>query len=74
MSKIKMKTKRAAAKRFHVTATGKMRYKKTQQSSNTPLSKSSRRIKRALRRGGELVSGDVEHVKRMCPYFKRHAR
>lgn len=71
MAKNKMKTKRAAAKRFKFTATGRVVFKKTQQSSNTALSRSSRRIKRALRRGGELEGGDVEQVKAMVPYWKK---
>ena len=71
MAKNKMKTKRAAAKRFKITATGRVLFKKTQQSSNTALSRSSRRIKRALRRGGELEGGDVEQVKVMVPYWKK---
>lgn len=71
MAKNKMKTKRAAAKRFRFTATGRVVFKKTQQSSNTALSRSARRIKRALRRGGELEGGDVEQVKAMVPYWKK---
>ena len=72
MPKNKMKTKKAAAKRFKFSATGKVLYKKAQQSSNTPLSRSSRRIKRALRRGGQLAEGDAKQVQRMIPYFKKH--
>ena len=71
MARKRMKTKKAAAKRFKFTATGKVRFKKTQQSTNTPLSKSSRRTKRALRLGGELVGGDAEQVKTMVPNWRR---
>lgn len=71
MAKNKMKTRKAAAKRFTFTATGKVRYKKTQQSSNTPLSKSSGRTKRALRLGGELAEGDASMVRAMVPYFAK---
>ena len=71
MAKNKMKTKRAAAKRLKFTSTGRVVFKKTQQSSNTPRSKSSRRTKRALRLGGELVGGDAEHAKRMVPYWRK---
>jgi large subunit ribosomal protein L35 len=71
MAKNKMKTRKAAAKRFSFTATGKIRYKKTQQSSNTPLSKSSGRTKRAQRLGGELAPGDANMVREMVPYFRK---
>lgn len=71
MAKNKMKTKKAAAKRFKFTATGKVRFKRTQQSTNTPLSKSSRRTKRALRLGGELEGGDAQQAKVMVPYWRK---
>ena len=69
--KNKMKTKKAAAKRFSFSATGKIRYKKTQQSSNTPLSKSSGRQKRAQRLGGELEQGDANQVRVLIPNWKK---
>ncbi len=72
MAKNKMKTKRAAAKRFEFTATGKVKFKKAQQSTNTPLSRSSRRIKRALALDGELKRGDKKQVQTMVPYWKKH--
>jgi large subunit ribosomal protein L35 len=71
MAKNKMKTRKAAAKRFTFTATGKIRFKKTQQSSNTPLSKSSGRTKRAQRLGGQLAEGDANMVRAMVPYFRK---
>jgi ribosomal protein L35 len=72
MAKVKCKTRKAAAKRFKFTSTGRVLIKKTQQSSNTPMSKSSRRQKRALRLGGELLSGEVKQVKGMCPHYKKN--
>ena len=72
MPKIKCKTRKAAAKRFKFTANGRVLIKKTQQSSNTPMSRSSRRIKRALRRGGEMEGGDARQIKRMVPYSQKH--
>jgi len=72
VAKMKMKTKKAAAKRFKFSATGKVLYKKSQQSSNTPLSKSSGRVKRALRLGGQLEPGDVKMVQKLVPYQKKH--
>ena len=74
MGKVKCKTRKAASKRFKFTATGRVLVKKTQQSSNTPMSKSSRRTKRALRRGGELLSGEVKQVKGMVPYWSKSKR
>jgi len=71
MAKNKMKTKKAAAKRFSFSANGKIRYKKTQQSSNTPLSKSSRRQKRAQRIGGTLEPGDASQVRVLIPNWKK---
>ena len=71
MAKLKCKTRKAAAKRFKFTANGHVLFKKTQQSSNTPMSKSSRRTKRALRLGGELESGEVRQVKRMVPHWQK---
>jgi len=67
----KMKTKKAAAKRFTFTSTGKIKFKKTQQSSNTPLSKSNRRSKRALRLGGQLETGDAKQVRVLIPNWKK---
>ncbi len=71
MAKNKMKTKRAAAKRFDFTGTGRVKHKRCNQSTNTPLSKSSRRQKRALRLDGELVDGDAKQVKTMIPYWSK---
>ena len=73
MPKVKPKTRKAAAKRFKFTSTGRVLIKKTQQSSNTPMSKSSRRTKRALRRGGEMLGGDLKQIKRMVPYSTKHS-
>ena len=72
MAKLKAKTRKAAAKRFKFTGTGRVLFKKTQQSSNTPMSKSSRRTKRALRLGGEVEGGSAKQVKGMIPYAKKH--
>jgi len=71
VAKNKMKTKKAAAKRFQFTATGKVMFKSAQQSSNTPMSRSSRRIKRALALDGELDQGDKRQVQTMVPYWKK---
>ena len=74
MAKNKMKTKKAAAKRFDFTATGKVKHKRCNQSTNTPLSRSSRRIKRSLKLDGELVDGDAQQVKEMVPYWRKRRK
>lgn len=62
----KMKTKRAAAKRYKVTASGKIKVKKaglrhilTKQSSNT---------KRGLRKAGYVAASDYKLAKNCIPY------
>lgn len=71
MAKNKMKTKKAAAKRFQFTATGKVMYKRCNQSTNDALSRSSRRLARAQALDGELSEGDAKQVKVMIPYWKK---
>ncbi|MCL2433971.1 MAG: 50S ribosomal protein L35 [Clostridia bacterium] len=62
----KMKTKRAAAKRFNVTGSGKIRrYRANRRHILT--SKSSKR-KRALRRPTLASTGEAPAIKRMMPY------
>jgi large subunit ribosomal protein L35 len=62
----KMKTKRAAAKRFKLTATGKIKIKK--QGLRHILTKKSRNIKRDKGITGYVDSVDERQVKRMLPY------
>ena len=62
----KMKTKRAAAKRFNVTGSGKIRrYRANRRHILT--SKSSKR-KRGLRRPTLASTGETPAIKRMIPY------
>lgn len=63
---MKLKTKKAAAKRFKLTATGKMKYKKAGLRHNT--GKMSRNIKRKRRKAGYAFDGDMGHVERCLPY------
>jgi large subunit ribosomal protein L35 len=59
----KMKTHRGAAKRFRITATGKIRRRKAYR-SHLLESKTSRR-KRRLGRPAEVSGGDRKHLKRL---------
>ena len=64
--RLKLKTKRGAAKRFKITGTGKV---KRAPSVKRPLlaTKPSRRSRR-LRKGALVKDVDVREVKRMLPY------
>jgi large subunit ribosomal protein L35 len=62
----KMKTKRAAAKRYKLTATGKVRYKK--QNLRHILTKKSSKRKRRLRQPAMLSHVEAERAKKLLPY------
>ncbi len=62
----KLKTKRAAAKRFRVTGTGKIARRKAYASHI--LTKKSSKRKRNLRKGTLLDSTNRKQVKRLIPY------
>lgn len=61
--KLKLKTKRAAAKRFKVTASGKI--KRHQSMKRHILTKKAPGRKRTLRGSVLVAAADVEQVKRM---------
>jgi len=61
----KIKTKRAAAKRFKLTGSGKLRRRKAYASHI--LTKKSQKRKRNLRQAGLVAASDVAGVKRMLP-------
>jgi large subunit ribosomal protein L35 len=62
-----MKTKRAAAKRFSLTGTGKVKYKKM--NLRHILTKKSPKRKRQLRGSGILSAADSAKVRRqLLPY------
>lgn len=65
MTKTKMKTKRAAAKRLKVTGTGKIMSRKAFKSHL--LTKKSSKRKRALTGEQELSKGDTRAAKRLIP-------
>ncbi len=62
----KIKTKKAAAKRYHVTGTGKVRYKK--QGLRHILTKKNAKRKRRLRLSATLSSVETKRIKKLMPY------
>jgi large subunit ribosomal protein L35 len=62
----KMKTRRAAAKRYKVTGSGKVRYKK--QGLRHILTKKSSKRKRNLRHSGVLSEAETRRIKTLLPY------
>ncbi|HYW85873.1 MAG TPA: 50S ribosomal protein L35 [Spirochaetia bacterium] len=66
----KMKTKKAAAKRYHVTGTGKIRYKK--QGLRHILTKKNAKRKRRLRLPAILSHVEEKRVKQLMPYAGKY--
>ena len=62
----KMKTRKSAAKRYKMTGTGKVKYKK--QGLRHILTKKSTKRKRNLRKGGILSDPETKKVKVLMPY------
>ena len=62
----KMKTKRSAAKRYRITGSGKVRYKK--QNLRHILTKKSSKRKRRLRQPAILSSVEADRAKKLLPY------
>ena len=62
----KMKTRKAAAKRYRVTGTGKVRFKK--QGLRHILTKKTTKRKRNLRATGILADMEAKKAKQMLPY------
>lgn len=63
----KMKTHRGAAKRFKVTASGRIKRGKAYKSHI--LTKKSSKRKRNLRKSGIVSSGDEKRIKKVIPYL-----
>ena len=61
----KMKTKKAAAKRFSLTANGKVKYKKM--NLRHILTKKPSKRKRQLRREMHVSESDVKRIKQCLP-------
>ncbi|GIX21426.1 MAG: 50S ribosomal protein L35 [Gammaproteobacteria bacterium] len=64
----KLKTNRGAAKRFRITASG--RVKRNQSHRRHILTKKSPKRKRQLRRPAEVAACDVRAVRRLLPNSK----
>ncbi len=62
----KMKTRKSAAKRYRVTANGKVKYKK--QGTRHILTKKSSKRKRNLRHLDTLSDREIKKVKVLLPY------
>ncbi|MCL2708522.1 MAG: 50S ribosomal protein L35 [Defluviitaleaceae bacterium] len=62
----KQKTKKAAAKRFRITATGKFKYPKANKQHNTGHKTSKRKMK--LRKMGVIDKTNEAAVRKMLPY------
>ena len=62
----KMKTRKAAAKRYSFTGTGKVKYKK--QGLRHILTKKSSKRKRKLRSAGLLSPAETPRIKKLLPY------
>ena len=62
----KMKTRKAAAKRYSLTSGGKVKYKK--QGLRHILTKKAAKRKRHLRHAGTLHKAEEARVKRLLPY------
>ena len=63
----KLKTHRGAAKRFSVTAKGKV--KRTKAFASHILTKKTTKRKRTLRRAALVDSANYKEIKRLIPYL-----
>ncbi|MFH1465969.1 MAG: 50S ribosomal protein L35 [Pseudomonadota bacterium] len=62
----KMKTRRAAAKRFSVTGSGRIKFKHAKM--RHILAHKPQKLKRQARKTGILVPADEKAVRRLIPY------
>ena len=62
----KMKTRKAAAKRYSVTASGKIKYKR--QGLRHILIKKSTKRKRKLRKAGIISPAEIKRIRKLLPY------
>ncbi|MBE6002962.1 MAG: 50S ribosomal protein L35 [Lachnospiraceae bacterium] len=67
MAQLKLKTKKAAAKRFKVTGTGKLVRNKAYKSHI--LTKKTTKRKRGLRKDTVVDSTNVKTMKKILPYL-----
>lgn len=66
MAKLKMKTRKSAKKRYSLTATGKVKYKK--KGLRHILTKKSSKRKRKLGKLGVLSEAETKRVHKLLPY------
>lgn len=66
MPKTKMKTRKSAAKRYNITATGKIKYKK--KGMGHIMTKKSSKRKRQLGKMGVLSEAETKRVHKLLPY------
>jgi len=66
--KVKMKTKRAAAKRFKVTAKGKVMHRKQNTGCGHLRVSKGKKRKRQMRKWDEVAPEDAYKVRMMVPY------
>ena len=62
----KIKTRKSAAKRYRISGSGKVQYKK--QGLRHILTKKKRKRKRALRHSGVLSPAETKRAKILVPY------
>lgn len=63
---MKLKTRKAVAKRLKLTATGKVKFKRAGLRHNTGLKRASNKLK--LRHSAIASASDSGHVERCLPY------
>jgi large subunit ribosomal protein L35 len=63
---MKLKTKKAAAKRFKFTATGKIKFKRA--GKRHILTNKSQKSKLSKRSSGLIFKGDMKHIEKCMPY------
>ena len=63
---MKLKSKKAAAKRFKLTATGKVKFRRA--GMRHLFAGKSNSYNLSKRQGGYLFSGDEGHIAKMLPY------
>jgi large subunit ribosomal protein L35 len=63
---MKLKTKKAAAKRFSFTATGKVKFRRA--GRRHILSKKSNSKMLGIRKDGIMSDGDAQHIRKCMPY------
>ena len=68
--KYKLKTYKAAAKRFRVTGSGKIM--RTKGGKSHLRRRRSKRAKRQLSEMPVVASSDAKRIKRLAPYLKKH--